>query len=180
MTTTRRELLIWSGLSVLALALEASPADAGTGDEPLAIVVAKNSSVQELSMYELKRLYMGDSMTTPDGKKLLPLNRGTKTGERVGFDKSVLGMSPEEAARYWIDRRIRGRSGAPKAVDPANVVQKVVSRLPGAISYVRRSEVSDEVRIIRIDGKMPGDSGYGVTASGRSSARVTQPHRLLF
>lgn len=179
MTTTRRGLLIWSGLSVLALALTASPADAGTGDEPLAIVVAKSSSVQELSMYELKRLYMGDSMNTPNGKKLLPLNRGTKTGERVGFDQTVLGMSPEEAARYWIDRRIRGRSGAPKAVDPANVVQKVVSRLPGAISYVRRSEVSDDVRIIRVDGKLPGDSGYGITASGRSSARITQRHGLL-
>lgn len=179
MKTTRRGLLIWSGLSVLALSLTASPADAGPGDEPLAIVVAKNSSVQELTMYELKRLYMGDSMNTPDGKKLLPLNRGTKTGERVGFDQSVLGMSPDEAARYWIDRRIRGRSGAPKSVDPANVVQKVVSRLPGAVSYVRRSEVSDEVRVIRVDGKLPGDSGYGVTANGRSSASVSRRRGLF-
>src|SRR5690606_14686648 len=149
---TRRGLLTLGAVALFSLGLTASPADAGTpSQEPLAIVVAKNSAVHELSLYQLKRLYLGDSMNTPDGKKLLPLNRGTNTHERVGFDKSVLNMTPEEAARYWIDRRIRGLSGAPKSVDPANVLQKVVARLPGSVSYVRQHELSDAVKVVKVD-----------------------------
>lgn len=173
---TRRGLMTLGAVALFSLGLTASPADAGTSSqEPLAIVVAKNSAVHELSLYQLKRLYLGDSMNTPDGKKLLPLNRGTSTHERVGFDKTVLNMTPEEAARYWIDRRIKGMSGAPKAVDPANVLQKVVARLPGSISYVRRHELSDAVKVIKIEGKLPGDAGYPITAIGRSNARSSSP-----
>jgi len=143
-------------------------------------VVAKDSAVQQLSLYELKRLYLGDNMNTPDGKKLLALNRGTSTQERVGFDKTVLGMTPEEAARYWIDRRIKGQSGAPKAVDPANVLQKVVARLPGSISYIRQHELTDAVKVVKIDGKMPGDAGYPISAVGRSNARISSSRFLSF
>jgi len=178
---TRRGLLTFGAVSLLTLGLTASPADAGTPSrEPLAIVVAKSSSVHELSLYDLKRLYLGDNMNTPDGKKMLPLNRGTNTEDRVGFDKSVLGMTPEEAARYWIDRRIRGRSGAPKAVDPANVLQKVVAKLPGSISYVRQHEVTDAVKIVKVDGKLPGDAGYPISAVGRSNARSNSPGFFAF
>jgi len=178
---TRRGLLTLGAVALFSLGLTASPADAGTSShEPLAVVVAKNSAIHELSLYELKRLYLGDNMNTPDGKKLLPLNRGTSTHERVGFDKTVLGMTPEEAARYWIDRRIRGMSGAPKAVDPANVLQKVVSRLPGSISYVRQNEVTDGVKLVKIDGKLPGDPGYPVSAVGRSNARTSSPSFFNF
>ena len=178
---TRRGLLTLGAVALFSLGLTASPADAGSSShEPLAVVVAKNSAVHEMSLYELKRLYLGDNMNTPDGKKLLPLNRGTNTHERVGFDKTVLGMTPEEAARYWIDRRIRGLSGAPKAVDPANVLQKVVARLPGSISYVRQHEISDAMKVVKVDGKLPGDAGYPVIAVGRSNARSTSTNLLSF
>jgi hypothetical protein len=178
---TRRGLLTLGATALFSLGLTASPADAGSSSqEPLAIVVAKNSAVHELSTYQLKRLYLGDNMNTPDGKKLLPLNRGTNTHERVGFDRTVLGMTPEEAARYWIDRRIRGLSGAPKSVDPANVLQKVVARLPGSISYVRQHELTDAVKVVKIDGKLPGDAGYPVMAVGRSNATYVPPDFLSF
>jgi hypothetical protein len=127
--------------------------------------VAKDSAVNDLSLTELKRLYLGDAMQTPDGKNLIPLNRGTGAIERTGFDDSVLGLSQEQAARYWIDRRIRGQSGAPKSVDPSAVVQRIVSRLGGSIGYVLHREVNDQVKMVRIDGKLPGQAGYAVFAA---------------
>jgi hypothetical protein len=89
-------------------------------------------------------------------------------------------MTPEQVARYWIDRRIRGYSGAPKAVDPANVLQKVVAKLPGSISYVRQHELSDGVKIVKIDGKLPGEAGYPISAVGRSNARNTSSGFFAF
>lgn len=158
---TRRNAL-FGGIAVVALVgLGASPADADGGAEPLAIVSAKQGGVSELSLYQLKRLYLGDAVQGSAGE-LIALNRDAKGAERIGFDETVLGMSPEAVARYWIDRRIRGQTGAPKAVEPASVAQRVVARLPRAVAYVRLRDVAPEVQVVKIDGRKPGDAGYPI------------------
>src|SRR5688572_28302528 len=112
----RRELL-GGALGLLgALALSApSPASAETVGS-LAIVVARNSPLQALTFFELKKLYLGAHLSDPSGAKIVPFNHLPNSKERVAFDARVLGMTPEEAARYWIDRKIRGERGAPKAI----------------------------------------------------------------
>jgi hypothetical protein len=162
-----------SGSSLLLLP---SLAEAEGGSEPLAIVSAKDGGVAELSLFQLKRLFMGDSIVGPAGE-LIPLNRDTKGAERTGFDQTVLGMSQDVVARYWIDRRIRGQSGAPKAVEPASVIQKVVARLPRAVAYVRLREVSADVQIVKIDGRKAGDAGYPIRVSTSNSASMARTKR---
>jgi ABC-type phosphate transport system substrate-binding protein len=128
---------------------------------PLAVIVSKGSPLNELSSAQLTRMYLGD-LVDFSGGRLIPLNRSTGTEERQQFDRVVLGKSPDEMARYWIDRKIRGQSGAPKAVEPVDVYERVVSKLDGAIGYVRINDVRSDVKVIRIDGKAPGDPGYPV------------------
>jgi uncharacterized integral membrane protein (TIGR00697 family) len=96
------------------------------------------------------------------GRRLIPLNRAITTTERGQFDRVVLGKSPDEMARYWIDRKIRGQSGAPKAVEPVDVYERVVAKLDGAIGYVHVNDVRDDVKVVRIDGKAPTDHGYPI------------------
>jgi hypothetical protein len=167
MKLPRRRLLKWSSWLAPSLFVTwrwGQAAHASASREPLAIVVAKNSALGELSFYDLKRLYLGDKLRAPDGTNLIPLNRGTSAAERLAFDHSVLGMTPAEVARYWIDRRIRGQTGAPKAIDPGLVLQRVVAKLPGAVGYVLASEVSSTVKVVHIDGKLPGQTAYPVSA----------------
>src|SRR4051812_7339562 len=92
---------------------------------PLAVIVSKGSPLNELSSAQLTRMYLGE-MVDFSGGRLIPLNRSTGTEERQQFDRVVLGKSPDEMARYWIDRKIRGQSGAPKAVEPVDVYERVV------------------------------------------------------
>ncbi|HET6150893.1 MAG TPA: hypothetical protein VFH68_25375 [Polyangia bacterium] len=129
---------------------------------PLAVVVAKNSPVNQLSLYELKHLYLGDHVNGPDGKRLIPLNRALGSPERVALDASVLGMSPDQETAYWIDRRIRGQSGSPRAIPQADLAQRIVGHLEGGITYVRFDEVRPDVKVLRIDSKLPTDPGYRV------------------
>jgi ABC-type phosphate transport system substrate-binding protein len=128
---------------------------------PLAVIVSKASPLNELSSAQLARMYMGD-MVDSSGGRLIPLNRATASEERQQFDRVVLGKSPDEMARYWIDRKIRGQSGAPKAVEPVDVYERVVAKLDGAVGYVRISDVRGDVKVVRIDGKGPTDPGYPV------------------
>lgn len=160
---TRRNALLGCAAVTSLVWLAPSPAIAEGGAEPLAIVSAKQGGVSDLSLYQLKRLFLGDTVQAGGGE-LIALNRDAKGAERIGFDQSVLGMSPDAVARYWIDRRIRGQSGAPKAVEPAAIVQRVVARLPRAVAYVRLRDVGPEVGVVRIDGRKPGDAGYPIRA----------------
>ena len=128
---------------------------------PLAMIVSKTSALNELSSAQITRMYMGD-LVDSGGRRIIPLNRATTTEEREQFDRVVLGKSPDEMARYWIDRKIRGQSGAPKAVEPVDVYARVVAKLDGAIGYVRVSDVRGDVKVLRIDGKAPTDHGYPI------------------
>jgi len=165
---SRRTTLVGCAAIASLLILAPLPAEADAGAELLAIVSSKQGGVSDLSLYQLKRLFLGDNVQA-GGHELIALNRDAKGFERTGFDRTVLGMSPEAAARYWIDRRIRGQSGAPKAVEPAAVIQRVVARLPRAVGYVRLRDVSPEVQVVKIDGRKPGDPGYPVVVTGGKS-----------
>jgi hypothetical protein len=128
---------------------------------PLAVIVAKSSELSELSSAQLTRMFMGDFVDS-GVRRLIPLNRATATEEREQFDRVVLGKSPDEMARYWIDRKIRGQSGAPKAVEPVDIYERVIAKLDGAIGYVRVSDIRGDVKVLRIDGKTPTERGYPI------------------
>lgn len=127
---------------------------------PIAIVVAKSSPLTNLSLYQLKHLYLGELLTDPDGKRLIPLNQPVQSYDRSAFDANVLGMSPDQQASYWIDRRIRGLSGSPRTVDSGDLAQRIVARLDGAVAYLPISAVRPDVKVVRVEGKLPGDPGY--------------------
>jgi hypothetical protein len=150
--------------AVTAALLTATPTVSGYAGQAnaFAVVVAKGSPIDDLSIHDLKHLYMGDLINGPGGKRLVPLALPTNSADRMAFDKAVLGMSAEQAARFWVDRKIRGQSGAPKSLDSADLVQRVVSKLDGGIGYVPIGQVTKDVKIVRVDGKAPGDGGYRV------------------
>lgn len=158
---TRRSFLLssTSGLVLIATSGYALPVDAGESRIRLALVVGKDSPVSDISLPDLKRLYLGERINSA-GVRLIPLNLSTTLRERAGFDKTVLNMTPDAIARYWVDRKIRGDSGPPKSLDSTDLVQRVVPRLEGAIGYVPAAEVRPEVKVVRIDGKLPTDGGY--------------------
>jgi len=160
MKTRRSFLTAFMGIGCLVAASGVTtPVGAGEPKTRLAIVVAKNSPVSDISFYELKRLYLGEHINA-SGKRLLPLNLTPNSRERGAFDKTVLNMSPEAIARYWVDRKIRGDSGPPKTIEPLDLLQRVVARLDGAIGYAPVNEIRPELKALRIDGKGPTDSGY--------------------
>ncbi len=157
----KRHILLLSCLMMITAAATATTQRSyGAGEGRLAIVAAKNLPVDGISFGDLKRLYMGNAMVL-GGKKIVPLTYPRESTERHGFDETVLGMSADEAGRYWIDRKIRGQSGPPKSVESAAVVIRVVSKVDGAVGFVPAREVHQkDVKVLRIDGKLPGEPGY--------------------
>jgi hypothetical protein len=153
-------LLILVGVvSAALLALAPRPVRAGS-DVSLAVIVSPSSKLTNISGDDLRRVFQSERITDPDGNRLLALNHPPKTVDRVGFDQSVLGMDADAVGRFWIDRKIRGGSGPPRTVESLATLRRVVEKLPGAIGYIRPAQLTNEVRAIRVDGKLPEDPGY--------------------
>jgi hypothetical protein len=148
-------------LLVLALASLTPNLRAGQNNR-LAVVVAKGSQVSALSLHEVKRLYLGERVSVR-GSKLVPLAQQPRSADRVAFERAALGMTPEQVDRYWIDRRIRGHRGPPKSIDSPELLQRVVAHIRGAVGYVRADHVRSDVKVVRVNGKLPSDAGYALT-----------------
>ena len=160
MMTRRRDVLKWSAAAALAALCDAAPRSARAESSRLALIVARTSPLQELTRFELKKLYLGAHIVDPSGQRIIPFHQASNAPDRLAFEEKVLGMSGDQMASYWIDRKIRGQSGAPKAVGSPDLVQKVISKVEHSISYVRLEQVRPEVRVIAIDGKLPTDAAY--------------------
>jgi len=126
----------------------------------LAVFVAKDSSVQNLKMSELRRIFTNADDSGFSGTRSIPFNHTARSSDRVGFDQTVLRMNPEEVSRFWIDRKIRGLPGPPRAVDSLSQLLRLVTHTNAGMGYARPNQITNDVRVIRIDGKLPSESGY--------------------
>lgn len=140
------------------------PAHAEPGVGILVVVTQKSSPLSTVSLSELRRLYTSEPVDGPDGAPLVPLNHPVGTPVRVAFDKLVLKMSADEAGRFWVDRRIRGQRGAPKAIPSLDLLCKAVANLKGTITYLRASDVTADLKVLAVEGKAPNQAGYPLQA----------------
>jgi hypothetical protein len=153
---SRRRFLgaVAASLVVPALRVRAARADA-----TLIIVTGKASAVTNVSRGELKRLFLGDPVSVA-GQTLTAFNLPGASAERQLFERLALGMTPDQVAKYWIDRRIRGQGGAPKTAPSPEVLLKVAANFPGAIVYLQPVPLGPAVKALSVDGKSSADPGY--------------------
>ncbi|HET9620221.1 MAG TPA: hypothetical protein VFP84_02560 [Kofleriaceae bacterium] len=113
-----------------------------SGDAPSAepasaiAVIVYSDNTTALSASDLEDMFRRRKLAWPDGERVIPLNAVPESELRKQFDRVVLGMSPEEVARYWLDQRIRGAGSAPREVGDVFLTLKLIGRLKGAIGYV--------------------------------------------
>jgi hypothetical protein len=129
----------------------------------LVVVVAKGSPLTNISRTELKRCFTGQTVTA-DGKTLYPFNAAPQSPDRVGFDRAVLSMSPEEVGRFWVDRKVRGQGGPPRSLPSAAHMAKVAAKFPGAIGYLSADQLTSDIQAVTVDGIPYTDGQYNITA----------------
>lgn len=144
---------------LLLLAVLASPAAADK--RKLVVVVAKGSSLTNISKSDLKRCFLGESISG-GGKTLVPFNAEPRTSERAGFDRKVLGMAPDDVGRFWVDRKVRGQSAAPRALPSVAHIKKVIAKFPGAIGYLPADALTPDLQAVKVDGVAYTDAAYSL------------------
>ncbi len=69
--------------------------------------------------------------------------------------------------QYWIHQLFGGGAPlAPKTTGSQEMSASLAREIPGAIALVPLDKIPQDVKVLRIDGKQPGESGYPLVASG--------------
>lgn len=145
-----------------AIAVSLSPASAHADRTKLVVVVAKGSELTNISRSDLKNCFLGSHVISGD-KPLVPFNAAASSPERTAFDRAILGMTPDETGRFWVDRTVRGQSAAPRSLPSATHLAKVAAKFPNAIAYVPSDRLTPDVQAVKVDGLAYTDNRYPIT-----------------
>jgi ABC-type phosphate transport system substrate-binding protein len=128
---------------------------------PIAIVVHKESEVENLAMDQLRNIFLANQQFWPDRTRIILLVRAPKSDERDFVLDTIYQMDEAQFRKYWIAKMFRAEvPRGPKIVFSTDMTLELVIAIPGSISFISADQVTDGVRVVRVDGKLPSDDGY--------------------
>jgi len=114
-----------------------------------AVVTSPSSPIASISKADLKRVFTGKKSNLA-GVKVVPFMLAESNPAAVAFLQDVLGMSPEEYKKYWVDAQVKGEGTAPALQKTSATAILVSADLPGAIAVVDKSAVNATVKDIPV------------------------------
>jgi ABC-type phosphate transport system substrate-binding protein len=133
--------------------------------DPIVVIVNNANPVDNLSIAELKKLFLGDRSRWDTGKAVAPVMPGPGAPERTAFLKIVCGMNDADLDKYFLQAAFTGKSATPpKALSSAAAVKNFVAGSPGAIGFVKASDLppgDTTVKTVKVD-TAASDPGYKI------------------
>lgn len=146
---------------VCSLAIFSALAQDKAGD--LAIIVGENSPLENVTSEELAKIFRAEKAKGPDGVRFVLTTRETGSAERGAALAQIYKMEEGEYSKYFLQATFTGLvQSAPRAMNGSGTVKQFVAVTPGAIGYLRASDADDSVKVLKVDGKSPGEAGYGL------------------
>lgn len=140
-------------LAKLAIVLVLGMQSAALAQEPsIVVVVNKANSTDSLTPADLRRIFMKQTRTWRNGDPIVPVDWDATSDMRRSFSTRVLGRSVPQMTEHWIQQNYTQGLPPPSTLRSARAILRFVVSVPGAISYVRASDVDDSVKVIRVAG----------------------------
>ena len=148
------------------LLLTLSPPPVQAAGDPIVVIVNSANPVDNLTMGELKKLFLGDRSRWDTGKAVAPVMLTPGPPERTAFLKIVCGMNDADLAKYFLQAAFTGKSATPpKEVSSVSAVKAFVGGSPGAIGFVKALDFHGDgsegaIKAVKVDGAAAGNAGY--------------------
>jgi hypothetical protein len=144
----------WGLLAGILSLLPAHAAD-------IAIIVHPDTPVYNITLTQTRKLLLGEQQFWNSKLRVTLLLRAPLARERDVVLGVLYHMTEAEFRQYWITRLFRAESvSGPKIVYSNQMAIELVNTLPGSIAFVDASQVPKGLRMLKIDGKLPGEPGY--------------------
>jgi ABC-type phosphate transport system substrate-binding protein len=156
-------LLVLAAAALLRAAPEARLATSPPKQESLAIVVNQSNPVSDLSLAELRAVFMGERSHWPNGRRITLVMMEQGQPEREAILREICRLSEADFRRRILQGLFTGEVlVSPKTLATPVGVRKFVFNVPGAIGYLRPEDVDASVKVIRLDGHLPSDAEYAL------------------
>lgn len=150
----------WIFICALAV-LRGSPMSAQTRGADIAVVVNEETPVSDLSLAEVRRVLLGERQYWGNKLPVVLLIRAPVARERDVVLKVIYQMSEAQYKQYWIAKIFRAEAAsAPKIVYSNDMQYELVTAIPGAIAFMDSRNVRPGLKVLRVDGHLPGDRDY--------------------
>ena len=138
----------WLALGLVLIAMSIPASGSCAQHDQLLVIANRIGPPAEVDAGDLDAIFRSRMQYWPSGRRIIPLNLRPGSRHRTTFDRAVLRMSPDDAARFWIEQRVRGEERPPRQIPSADVMLRVVARLPGSIGYVNSRPTPSGVRVL--------------------------------
>lgn len=168
MRRTATILLVVGAAALLQWAPQARVAASQPKQESLAIIVNQSNPVDNLSLTELRAVFLGERSHWPNGRRITLVMMEQGQPERDAILREICRLSESDFHRRILQDLFTGEVlVSPKTLATPVGVRKFVFNVPGAIGYLRPEEVDGSVKVIRLDGHLPGDADYWLRVPDR-------------
>jgi phosphate transport system substrate-binding protein len=120
----------------------------------LAVVVNKDNNVDNVTAAHLVKIVRAEVKNWPDGKSIILVLHRDSAGET-----ETLRHLNKMSAAEWKGLLAAHKDSIQVADSDADVL-KIVQSTPGALGFVDVRSVNNSINVVKVDGKLPMETGY--------------------
>lgn len=121
----------------------------------LAVVTDSENPTVNVSAADLEKIFNLRTRNWADGKAVIVVMRDPSSTEMQLVLRKLLNMTAEQAASF-----VQTHKGSVVVADSDEAVIRFVSSNRGAIGVVDLYSLTKDVRVVKVDGKLPVEQGY--------------------
>ncbi len=139
-----------------------SRSSAQTNTTPdLAVIVNPKNAVDSLSLNDLVKIYRGERQYWKGNLPIVLLFRPPGSYERVIALRVIFQMTESQYKQYWVSKIMRAEATAPPTeLFSSGMTKEGVMAIPGAIACISASDLRPGMKVLHIDGHLPGEVNY--------------------
>ena len=127
----------------------------------IAVVVNSMNTIDNLSLSDLAKILRGDRRFWNNKAAVVIVLRPAGAPDREHVLSEVAHMNDSEFKEHWVGKVFRGEaSSEPLTVPSHGLASEYVSSNAGAVSFMPGTDVRADLKVLKINGKLPGQAGY--------------------
>ena len=160
--TNKRVAVVLLSLTFLLLSFGAhSIAQTTRGGADIAVVVHPETPVSDLSLSEVRQVLLGERQYWNSKLPVVLLIRAPVARERDVVLHVIYQMTEAQFKQYWVAKIFRAEAASPPKIVYSNDMQyELISGIPGAIGFIDARNIRPGLKVLRVDGHLPGDKDY--------------------
>ncbi|SRR6266481_465085 len=159
-TIKRFVVFVWITIIVFPILQDPSAAQTARGTD-IAVIVHPDTPVSDLSLSEVRKVLLGERQYWNSKLPVVLLIRAPVARERDVVLRVIYQMSEAQFKQYWVAKIFRAEIVSPPKIVYSNDLQyDLVSAMPGAIAFVDARNVRPGLKVLRVDGHLPGERDY--------------------